>query len=199
MSKQRRTRYQAHGLVKRGRPVEDMHVMAYSREGAEKLLQANGYEYKAVVPYAAVVRKMARENGSYRINQRAVNDAIQFLGIKLPVRIRYSSKVGGTRGNHLPQKSGGRIQGPAFHNIMLKSYLDAEQASKTLWHELAHAMQFEREAVAAGIRMTDPQARVHWYEVKQKDRGIGYRNKSYEVEAREYETFAATDPLAVKA
>ncbi len=195
----RRTRYIALA-AKRPNQVEakDVFVMAYSLEGARNLLDQNGMTYEKVTTYAAYQKALARiENrnaGGYRLDQRAINEAIDYLGLKLPVRVRFSSRAGSVRGNY---RLGRSMAGPNFHNIMLKTYIGAEQASKTLWHELTHAMQAEREILAAGQALTDPAGKLTWQHADARGRGRSYKNKPIEVEAREGEAMHEACPLAV--
>ncbi len=174
--------------------------MAYSQPAAVKLLADNGYTYVKLVPYATYQKALARiENrgvGSYRLDESALAEASEYLGLKLPIRVRYSSRAGNVRGNY---RLGRSTSGPNFHNIMLKTYIGAEQASKTLWHELTHAMQAEREMLAAGLDLRDPAGKIAWQSADARGRGIGYSRKPIEVEAREGEKMHEALPLAVSA
>jgi hypothetical protein len=62
---------------------------------------------------------------------------------------------------------------------MIKKYLDPEQATATLYHELRHAYQAEQAR--------DQRA---WQRIRQESRarrgGNNYRTRSIEVDAREY-------------
>lgn len=127
---------------------------------------------------AAIVAQKKREGG-FRLDSAAIRDACEQLGIKLAVRIRFNGRVGGMNGNHC--FPGG------YHNIMLKSYLTPEQATKTLWHELVHALQAERDGEARP---------VVWAEfVGRQQRRYTYRNRPIEIEARQMAEMMADCPL----
>jgi hypothetical protein len=83
------------------------------------------------------------------------------------------------------------------HTITIKRYLDPEAASRTLWHELAHAAQAEaaiRSLLAAGA--TPRQLHDRWSEVRERVNGrIPYRIKPWEIDARSHEDRAITHPL----
>lgn len=179
----RRTRYTASVLRPRTGEAQELDILAYSREGAIALAAERGYTIMSIETAAAKAQR--ERGGGYRIDRAALREALDFLGIALPVKIRYTSRVGRTRGNH-------RLVANRSHDIMLKSYLPADQASKTLWHELAHAMQSER-AIRAG---------QDWLAIANErnpgsSRRIAYRVRPIEVEARTYEQYAEACPLAV--
>lgn len=163
-------------------------VLAYSVEKAYALLEARGYYNVERVAKPTTQRP---QGGGFRVIPSALAEARDFLGLAFPVKIRTHARAGSVRGNY---RLGHDAHGRPFHNIMLKDYLDPEQASKTLWHELTHAMQAERACTEAGATTADTQ-RMAWSGVRNLDRGIGYRRKSIEVEAREGEQYAEALPL----
>lgn len=162
----KRTRYtvtvQRHGIG-----VERRVILAYDAAGARDFYATLGYVVIQVVKgdYRNAARRAAvLAAGGFRVDQAALRDACDLLGLKLPVRIRFNSRVGSTNGNY-------RFAG-TYHNIMLKSYLTPEQASSTLWHELTHAMQAERAGSLSA-----------WAQVQSESHGK-YRRCPREIEAR---------------
>lgn len=144
-------------------------ILTYSAADARTYFERRGYKVSRVGK--GDVRKQIRARqtqaeGGYRIDQKALKDAIAILGLKLPVRVRQHARVGNTNGNYR--------HGVTHHNIMIKSYLTPEQASKTLWHELTHAQQAERAGDYAGWTL----------ESQQQRRSYAYWNRPIEVEAR---------------
>lgn len=171
-------------------------ILAYSADGARAY-------YTSL--FGPAVKHVAK--GDYRIeeqrasdvcstghtlDQAAIKEAIEFLGLQLPVEIKQPSRVGRRRGSHCFDWNVG-AQG--VHAITIKSYLNPERASKTLWHELAHAAQAERAFAAAGA--TTPIARHKaWSAVLNRDRGIGYERKGVERDARKHEEYSDALKLA---
>jgi hypothetical protein len=101
------------------------------------------------------------------IDNAVLDDAKDLLGLQKPVKIRFNNRVGGTLGNH-------RFRLDGYHDIMLKRYLSADRANKTLWHELTHAMQAERSG-----DYND------WVIFSKAQRKISYDKRPIEIEARE--------------
>lgn len=82
------------------------------------------------------------------------------------------------------------------HEIRVSAFEDAAGASRTLWHELSHAVQSERfdrpGAWRKAYRNADANADDH---PRKFDR---YWHNAYEREAREFESRAADQPLATR-
>jgi hypothetical protein len=115
------------------------------------------------------------------LDREALKDACDLLGIMLPVHVRYNGVAGGTNGTHrykyghdAPPSAGVASSAP-YHHIVIKSYLSAEEATSTLWHELTHAVQAERAS------RIDPRA---WWAVVRAQHRWSYRMRPIEVEAR---------------
>lgn len=141
-------------------------ILDYSAQSAQAYYERRGLNVLSVT--AGDYRKQVQEGGGFVIDEHALAQAVITLGIKLPVKIRMHSRQGDTLGNH-------RLRA-GYHDIMLKSYRTAEQASSTLWHELTHAMQAER----------DGGGDIHaWYGVNREQRLYPYSIRPIEVEARE--------------
>lgn len=98
----------------------------------------------------------------------ALADAAELLGIKMPIHIRYNGRYGSTRGSWTTDFRD-RMH---CHVIMLKSYRTQQAASVTLWHELTHAMQFERAGRSRMRMLADSE-------------GLDYLHRPHEIEARE--------------
>lgn len=89
----------------------------------------------------------------WRYDDEAILAAIDFLGIKLPVRIRHmTTKYGATLGTH----RGKCTKGEYWHRVTVaQNFKKAGRASETLWHELVHCMQAERFAEETGKTILD--------------------------------------------
>jgi hypothetical protein len=141
-------------------------ILAYSAEGARTYyaarftgasVQVSRGDYRAKAHHAEV-----KAAGGFVIDRQALADACDLLGLKLPVKIRYNARVGTTNGNY--QLRAG------WHDIMLKSYHTAEQASSTLWHELTHAMQAERAGDFAAWRQVRAEQARYSYRIRPIER-----------------------------
>jgi hypothetical protein len=142
-------------------------ILAYDGAGADSYYRRRGYDVKRVTKGDYRKTQALREaaTGGFTIDRAALKDACDLLGLKLPVRLRYNSRVGRTMANH-------RFWGD-YHDVMLKSYLTPEEASTALWHELTHAMQAER----AGT--------LHeWLRIGKAEHGL-YEHAPTEIEARD--------------
>ena len=126
------------------------------------------------------------------LDQDAIIEAIDELGIKLPVHIRFMTATaranreygrgrswgkggkGWTHGTHRNTKQ--------HHRITVDQERPAEDASNTLWHELAHAMQSEKWAERTGKDIT------LWhtdYKAVDGEHGRRYKGNLYEIEANQ--------------
>lgn len=105
-----------------------------------------------------------KSKGGFLVDKVALRKATEELGLRHEVRVRTNSRVGTTLGRH-------RFYGH-YHDIMLKGYLTPEQASATLWHELAHARQAERAGSAHA-----------WNKEVRKQRRCSYKQRPIEIEA----------------
>lgn len=117
------------------------------------------------------------------LDQDAILEAIDKLGIKLQVRIRYMTSTsrytmsgkGWTHGTHRNTKQ--------YHKITVDQERTAEDTSNTLWHELAHCMQSEKWAERTGKDIT------MWHHADYKavdgEHGRRYKGNAYEIEANQ--------------
>ena len=164
-SKPRRTRF----TVYREGFSEPVVCLGYTAEGARKHYTDLGYRVTRVVKgdYRKQEKAAAlKASGGFTIDQDALRDACDLLRIERPVKIRMDGRVGSVTGNYRFRNG--------YHDIMLKSYRTAAEASSTLWHELCHAMQAERAGnETAWNTVTNEQARTP------------YSRRPIEVEARE--------------
>ena len=163
-------------------------------------------------------RKVARvDEGDYRArplvpsgarpDMDAVQEAVAFLGLRFPVKIKMSNRAQFQMGLHRPEPThpllsfrNNRIIGAAFvraedaawtHNITVAANLAADAMGQTLWHELTHAWQFERDVDFSDTVKT---AVVSW-NTSYRD-GTAYANKPYEVEANSMMPYNEEIPLA---
>jgi hypothetical protein len=112
------------------------------------------------------------KNG-WAISPRAFSTALDDLVLRRFVHVRYSAGRECV-GSH-------RVTLPGEHLITLSQRETVEEASKTLWHELAHALQAENYELRGG--------RFHKfyteeYKFAKGGRGASYRNNAYEIKAR---------------
>lgn len=154
------------------------------------------------------------EKGDYRLTSRpatgaqpdlaAITEACAFMGLRLPVEVKLSPRQRGAYGNYWPLPTGGQVRavGNKIHNIdsatgwkhriTVKNWLTVEQMGETLWHELTHALQFERDALISGLT---PLAINRRWRSDYHD-GTAYDHKPAEVEARGNQEFNREMPLA---
>ncbi len=148
-------------------PIKGRFVaLAYSAESAEAYFggKATPGDYRCMGP-------------GWKLSYTNLKKAKAELSISRPVHVKQTSRQGGRRGAYAFRAG--------EHCITVKSYLTPEQASRTLWHELAHAMQAERSGSEAA-----------W--AANSDRKGPYSKRPIEIEARSYEHNASRIPIAVK-
>lgn len=106
------------------------------------------------------------------LDQDAILEAIDKLGIKMQVRIRYAT---------MKYKGGTHYNRKDHHKIIVDQEVDAVHATLVIWHELAHCMQSEQWAERTGKNITN----WHWYDYKMVDGEWGnrYRGNYYEIQA----------------
>jgi hypothetical protein len=150
--------------------------MGYSAESLKQWIETHYRDKGPVVriekgDYRKHIRHQALREASegYTVDMAAFNRVVRELGLKWPVKLRHHARIGNTNGNYHLRKRDGRV----YHDIMLKSYHDANQANSTLWHELCHALQAERSGSYESWRM---------YHTAQ--RKYPYSRRPIEVEAR---------------
>jgi hypothetical protein len=197
----RRSRHEA--IVSRNGETETRYVRAYGVDDARAYYEARGYIVHDVrkPPTTGTVE--------WKLNQPAVDEAIAFLGIKLPVTIKQTRRTGSQKGAHTmrPEGPGIRVTSSGIvglrtaeraawsHRITAKSYLSPAEASAVLWHELTHAMQAER--VIASLPADASPIDIYNAHHSAYFDGTAYTRKPWEIEANEFAaSFADELPLA---
>lgn len=116
-----------------------------------------------------------------QFNRGQVLIAVSRIGLQWPVRVRWAGGIH-TRGGHNFKEG--------EHRITISTFLNAEQISQTLWHELAHALQCERLGSMEEFRRQYRSYSGWGY-------SAAYRENPFEVEARQFQyDFHAAFPLA---
>jgi hypothetical protein len=184
---QRRTRFTVKVKLGEG-SVEKRVIRAYTAENAINYYTRRGYTVLSIAK--GDYRKQEREakakaQGGHRLDHKAIQEAADVLGLKLPVRVRQHSRVGNTHGNY---RLAGLAGQATHHNIMVKSYLTPKEATNTLWHELTHALQAERDGKSD---------LATWRKVSNEQKVYSYRQRPIEREANETAALMSKDhPLA---
>jgi len=125
------------------------------------------------------------------LDQDAILEAIDKLGIKMPVHIRYmtaTARAVRERGRGRSWGKGGKgwtygthRNTKQHHKITVDQEREAAETSNTLWHELAHCMQSEKWAKETGKDIT------LWHHADYKavdgEHGRRYKGNLYEIEA----------------
>jgi hypothetical protein len=171
-------------------------ILAYTAQEATDYYNRRGLAVTSVEKgdYRSKAR-MAAPGERGRLDWTNIQEAISLLGIEWPVDVRISTRSGHTYGTHTIREG---ADGMPRHKIMLKSWLSVDQMGRTLWHELAHAMQAER----AVREHADPKLLTFTTAVDarridlERSKGIGYRHKAHEVDARAHESLNDDLPLA---
>lgn len=116
-----------------------------------------------------------KSKAGWYLDQDAILEAIDKLGIKRHVAIRYMTAKRRGRGTHY-------ITFDRTHKITVDQLTDVEGANRILWHELTHCMQAERWANEDSRRDI---FNWHWDDYKAVDGEWGnrYRGNAYEIEA----------------
>ncbi len=204
----RRTRWQAE--LSRDGVASTKLILAYSPESVRDFYARQGYNVRSVTRATRARTTERPANKPWRESTRAIREAADFLGLTLPVRVKVTNHAGGRHGAHQlrPEGPGVRVSNGRilnldnatglYHHITAKGWLSAQQASETLWHELAHAMQAERELSKLPAPWDARDGMRAWSLCAARGRGVTYLHKPVEREAREYESFAAEHPLVVE-
>lgn len=190
MYRTRRSRFTA-TVQRPGVGVTQKVILCYNAEQARSFYTTNGWTVLQVRKGDFVNQPAIPTGPRWKLAHRAVREAQEFLGLTLPVTIKATGHKGGRYGCHsLRIGSNGR----PYHHITVKNWLDPAEAGRTLWHELTHAMQAERAALAAGAS-----APSDWLAAWRTapERMGAYRSRPIEVEARSFEAFNDEQPLAV--
>jgi hypothetical protein len=136
----------------------------------------------------------AKPKSGARPHQANLQEAIRFLEIQFPVEVKVTGRADWQWGSHRVEpthyaigKRGEKFFGtdlvPAedgrwVHRIRVHESLSAEEMGRTLWHELTHAMQFERDVPMTGsVRDAMQTSHKHYRD------GKAYKAKAAEIEA----------------
>lgn len=151
---------------------------------------------------------------TWEFDHEAIEQARKAMGMKYPVTVRGKrGRIGATAGLYKgidiwdSEKRGNRDLDEPHHFIAVDRRIPANEASETIWHELAHARQQEDFINKTGdlfagiaeyngayreerIRLCDHKQRVN-----RKVANRAYRRNRFEVEARDYQQCAEYMPL----
>jgi hypothetical protein len=185
----RRSRFTA-TLQREGVGVTRKVILCYTAQDAVDYYSRRGWTVLNVVK-GDLVNAGAPTGAGWKLAN--LQDALDFLGLTLPVKIKQTGHRGGRYGAYSLRIG---ADGRPYHHITVKSWLTVYEAGRTLWHELTHAMQAERAALAAGA-VTPAEFLAAWRTTD--ERAGSYRVRSIEVEARSFEAFNDETPLAVQA
>lgn len=145
--------------------AQDAHEWATKRYG-DLVLNIEEGDYRKKARHQAI-REAA---GGYSVDFNKLDAVTEGLGLKWPVCIRYHARIGNTHGNYRLKRD---AAGNLWHDIMLKSYHDANEANNTLWHELCHALQAEKSGDYDS-----------WQTFRKQQRKWTYKTRPMEIEAR---------------
>ena len=188
---------------------ETKHCLAYDRAWVVE----NCPGATSIRLWSDAKRDQARHAGTWVVDPRALSEAIEFFSLSLAVDVELLDGAATTAGSHslVPVgeafvRSDGRIVGLNTataggtewrHKIKLRRGQSPAQASRTLWHELTHAMQAERRVgrmIDAGVsprKVFDAWKFCH----ERGHRTTAYEHKPVEIEARTHEDYADALPL----
>lgn len=126
----------------------------------------------------------------YTVDLRRLVYAVDRCGLEEPVEVCIEQGTSDTGGYEFT----GRV-----HRITVSAELSALEASRTLWHELAHAAQVERYGVDEFDRIYDEEVeRIQLDEASPDERNSIYYENRLEREARKVEKQAHIYPLCFK-
>lgn len=136
---------------------------------------SNAMELDDILNFDRLFCTGEQARAGWYLDQDAILEAIDTLGIKLPVHIRFMTGRY-TYGTHRVKHD------DTIHRITVDQNRELKSASHTLWHELVHCMQSERWLEA------DSRRKLHnWhyddYKAVDGEWGNRYRGNTYEIEA----------------
>lgn len=132
---------------------------------------------------------------AWTLDGPALDQVLGTLSLRLPVRIVKHS--GGARllGTH-QLRSAAEAPGPApvltryYHHITVGAKLTPRQASRTIWHECAHARQAESEMHLSDHKFDTLRAAQAFWRETESHPDYSDADIPYEVAARKYEDYA---------
>lgn len=132
-------------------------------------------ELDDILNFDRLVCMGGKSKAGWYLDQDAILEAIDKLGIKRRVRVKFQTFKQRGRGTHYIERDG-------THLITVDQRSNGESANSILWHELAHCMQAERWANEDERRNI-----FNWhyddYKAVDGDWGNRYRGNAYEIEA----------------
>jgi len=168
-------------------------ILAYDPESVRDFYARQGYTVLSV-ERVKPVRRERPQNAPWQLNERAIQEAKKFLGITRPIKLKVINHASKNWGEHRVTVGPHGVQ----QTITIKRWLSPEDASRTLWHELTHAMQTERALARIPTGLTGRETIAHLK--RQPERGyrrISYLDKPIEQEARDHEAMHEVLPLTV--
>ncbi len=162
-----------------------INARVYAESDIPDLMEANGYAY--IRHFDPSGQK------NWKLDEAALEEARAFFNLRLPVKVNTNSRVGSTGGIYRLESS------PLHHKIMIKSYHSPEQASSSLWHELAHCRQAE-DAIAGENAWNASSSCAPlraWANLVQEQKAWPYKRRPIEIDARAHEPYAEALPIAV--
>jgi hypothetical protein len=117
--------------------------------------------------------------GGWSISVSAIREAIDFLELTAPVEVKLAAGL---------RRHGAHRFRDGVHVITLSTYLNVEQASFTLWHELTHAAQTDYLGRQEFVAAYNNESRMH-----------GYSGNAFEVEANQMAADMVDTPLTRRA
>ncbi len=187
----RRTRFIAR-LEKAGETRERA-ILAYDAESVRSFYARQGYTVLSV-ERVKPTRRERPQNAPWTLDERAIQEAREFLGITRPVTLKVINHASRTMGEHRVTVGPNGVR----QTIAIKGWLSPEDASRTLWHELTHAAQTERALARLPEGLSGRETIAHLK--RQPERGyrsVRYERKPIEVEAREHEAMHDVLPLTI--
>jgi hypothetical protein len=170
------------------RPIQRV-CLAYSAETARLYMERDPDITVVSIKPAKRRKYMQGVAARWEVDDYQLARACRMLDIRWPIKItRTSSTV--HRGQH--RVGCKREANDPIHYITVEKTATLRQASKTLWHELAHAMQSERhvrQLEDEGNVFAEPHEKCQvWVSATQRRHKIRYAERPHEIEAKEIES-----------
>ncbi len=198
----RRSRFTVTGTARFSNAVEKKVALAYDAAGARRVMESLGWTVLEV--HSGDYRVPSAPLGA-KVNMLSVRTAIKELGLRCPVEIKMSNRAQFQRGLHqaVPtdpsiRQVGKKVYGaedaaPDFkHVITIAAKQTADAMGETVWHELTHALQVERECIPGAQNAREVLQRI---KAIYRD-GTTYEAKRWEREANAAMANNARLPLA---
>lgn len=162
--------------------TRESQILAYTPEQARRHYEVCGYTVVSVETTPRAARSKPAPGAPWSFDRKRIATAFEAMTRQpLPANLKLVSDCRGVRVNGW--FSAYPSEGP---KLKVHGDLSPEQANRTLWHELAHCAQY--------VRLGSTREWVQAWDRQRKAR-YGYRNRPWEIEAREWEVLAETDWL----